>query len=78
MEKYAVMQFSDGNFLIVSEHGENLDAAIIKWHQTCANLRNDKNTLVYSCSIVNNKWEVVGDYREYADRTPAPTPETTE
>lgn len=73
--KYAVVQTTNGNFTIVSEHGGNLDGAIMKWHDQCKLLRSDAPTLTYTCKVVNEKYEAVGDYSESVDRTPAPEPE---
>ena len=42
--KYAIIQASNGDFLVASEHGENLEAAIVAFHNLCAALWNDKNT----------------------------------
>lgn len=73
--KYAVVQNANGNFTIISEHGTNLDAAIMKWHDQCKLLRNDAPTLTYTCKVVNERLEAVGAYSESVDRTPIPETE---
>ena len=72
---YVLVQMSNGNFSIISEHNSDLDAAIMAWHARCRILRNDDTTLRYTCAILNERLEAVGDYTEYLDRTPAPEPE---
>ena len=72
---YMLIQMANGNFTIVSEHGTNLDSAIMAWHDRCRLLRNDDTTLKYTCAILNERLETVGDYIEYLDRTPIPEPQ---
>ena len=67
----------DGIMTIVGEYGSNLDGAIIGWHNQCAALRNDADTLCYTCEIIDSQLDKVGGFKEFVDKrqNPTPTPE---
>ena len=76
MKNYSVVQCVNGIFSIVSEHGEDLEAGIIKWNQTSAALHNAKDVITARLNLVDENYFVVeGRYTEWIDRTPAPEPE---
>lgn len=75
--KGAQVEHPDGVMTIVGEYGNNLDGAIIGWHNQCAALRNDADTLCYTCEIIDSQLDKVGDFKEFVDKrqNPTPTPE---
>lgn len=74
--KYAVLQCVNGNFSVVSEHGENKEAGIIKWNQTSAALHNAKDVVTARLNLVDENLQVVdGRYTEWIDRRTAPEQE---
>jgi len=79
---YAVQQCSDGNFVTVAEfpktQEDNLEKAIVKWHQVCAALWNDKATIKAVCRIVDENLNVVmNKTEEIGHKVPAQTTEET-
>lgn len=50
---YAIIKVSNGNFSILSEHGNNLEGAIVKFHQESANLWNSKDVEMAQLKIVD-------------------------
>lgn len=65
-------QFPDGIISKVGNDKYTLDEAITKWHQQCVVLRNDADTLCYTCKIIDSQLDAVGDYKEFVDKRPAP------
>lgn len=63
--KYAIVKVVNGNFSILSEHGENIEAAIVKFHQECANLWNSKDVVTAQIKVVNEFLETVMNMSEY-------------
>lgn len=61
---YAIIQASDGNFLVASAHGENLEAAIVAFHNLCAALWNDKATNRATVKLVDENLNVVMGMQE--------------
>jgi len=57
--KYAVMQCVNGNYSIVAEYTDNLQGAIVKFHQVCANLWNSQDVIRAQVKIVNEFLETV-------------------
>jgi hypothetical protein len=51
--KYAIIQCVNGNYSIVAEYDNNLEGAIVKFHQTCANLWNSKDVLKAQVKVVD-------------------------
>lgn len=57
--KYAVQQCVNGNFSTVAEYDDNLEGAIVKYHQVCANLWNTKDVYTANVRIVDERQNVV-------------------
>lgn len=57
--KYAVQQCVNGNFSTVSEHDDNLQDALVKFHQTAANLWNAPDVLKANLRIVDENQNTV-------------------
>lgn len=73
---YAIVQYSDGTFHIISEHGHDLQAAMINFHNTCAALWNESSVVYAMVKIVDNNWDCVDGHMELI--THATTDETEE
>lgn len=71
--KYAVIQCVNGNYSIVAEYTDNLQGAIVKFHQVCANLWNSQDVIRAQVKIVNEFLETVQSMSESIghDETPA-------
>jgi hypothetical protein len=52
--KYALIQCVNGNFSIVSEHGENLQAARVAFHDRCKILWNASDVITATVAIVDS------------------------
>lgn len=57
--KYTVIQCVNGNFSIVAEYDNNLEGAIVKFHQVCANLWNSKDVIKAQVKIVDENLNTV-------------------
>lgn len=62
--KYAIIQCVNGNYSIVAEYENNLEGAIVKFHQTCANLWNSKDVARAQVKIVDEFLNVVMNMSE--------------
>lgn len=62
--KYAVVQCVNGNYSIVAEYTDNLEGAIVKFHQVCANLWNAQDVKRAQVKIVNEFLETVQGMNE--------------
>ena len=62
--KFAVIQCVNGNFTVVSEHGENYQAAIVKFHDVCKNLWNAKDVERATVMIVDSNLNCYAGYKE--------------
>lgn len=62
--KYAVVQVVNGNFSVVSEHGENLQAARVKFHDTCKILWNSSDVATARVAIVDDELTYVDGHVE--------------
>lgn len=62
--RYAIIQASNGDFLVASEHGENLEGAIVAFHSLCAALWNDKATNRATVKLVDENLNVVMGMQE--------------
>ena len=71
---YAIIQASNGAFLVASEHGENLEAAIIAFHNLCAALWNEKSVIRATVKLVDENLNVVMGMQESIGHD-APEPE---
>lgn len=71
--KYAVIQCVNGNYSIVAEYTDNLQGAIVKFHQVCATLWNAEDVKRAQVKIVNEFLETVQGMSESIghDETPA-------
>lgn len=71
--KYAVIQCVNGNYSIVAEYTDNLQGAIVKFHQVCASLWNTEDVKRAQVKIVNEFLETVQGMSESIghDETPA-------
>lgn len=54
MKKYALIQCVNGNFSIVSEHGENLQAARVAFHDRCKILWNASDVITATVAIIDS------------------------
>lgn len=63
--KYAVVQCVNGNFSIVAEYsGDNLQGAIVKFHQVCASLWNADDVISANVRIVDERQNIVMNMTE--------------
>jgi hypothetical protein len=62
--KTYVIQISNGNPKIVSEHSD-INSAKVKFHSTCQNLWNSKDVVTASVAIVDENLDVVQGYKEF-------------
>ena len=69
--KYAVWQCVNGNFSIVAEYTDNLEGALVKFHQTCANLWNSKDVITAQVKVVDEHLNTVMGKDESIGHTPA-------
>lgn len=63
--KFAIVQCVNGNFSIVSEHGENLQAARVAFHERCKILWNAPDVLSAVVELVDSDFNVFTGYKEY-------------
>ena len=56
---YAVIEYINGNFVISSEHGDNLDAAKIAWCNLCSALIGEQSAVDATVKLVDQKLEAV-------------------
>lgn len=66
--KYAVVQVTNGNFSLVSEHG-SLDSARVKYFSLASALWADSSNFVATVAIIDENLRVVGGYSEYIDHS---------
>jgi hypothetical protein len=52
--KYALIQCVNGSFSIVSEHGENLQAARVAFHDRCKILWNASDVITATVAIIDS------------------------
>ena len=65
MGKYAIVNCVNGNFTVVSEHGDNKQAGIVAFHQRCATLWNAPDVIKATVNLVDeNMYVVDGRYTE--------------
>ena len=57
--KYAVQQCVNGNYSIVAEYVDDLQGALVRFHQVCANLWNSTDVITAQVQIINERLEVV-------------------
>lgn len=67
---YAVIQVTNGNFTVKSEHGESKKAARIAFHSLCAAIDADKQFSGKACvEVVNEQLDCVDGLRAFFDTT---------
>ena len=57
--KYAVQQCVNGNFSIVAEYPDNLQGALVKFHQVCANLWNSQDVISANVRIIDERQNTI-------------------
>lgn len=57
--KYAVVQCVNGNFSIVAEYTDNIQGAIVRFHQVCANLWNSQDVISANVRIIDERQNTV-------------------
>lgn len=76
--KYSVIQCVNGNFSIVSEHGDT-KSGIVAFHNLCAALWNEESVITARVNLVDENYYVVdGRFTDWIDRTPQPEPPEAE
>lgn len=73
--KYAVVKVVNGNFAISTEHGENLKAAKVAFHQLCGALENADDVITAEVKIMDENLDCVEDKKEYIYHGEAPAEE---
>ena len=74
--KYSIVQCVNGSFTVVSEHGDNKQAAIVAFHNRCMILWNAPDVITGMVKIVDEQLDTVDGKMEYITH-PAPEPEPT-
>lgn len=62
--KYAIVQCVNGNYSIVAEYDNNLEGAIVRFHQVCANLWNAQDVRSANVRIVDENLNTVMNMQE--------------
>ena len=70
--KYALVTCINGNYKIESEHGEDLNAAQMAWHQKCRSLEGADDVVTSVCMVANEDLGTVGGLYEKIDRSVKP------
>lgn len=63
--KYAVLKIINGNFSIDSEWNENLQGAIVKFHDVCKILWNEASVETATVEIIDQQGDIVQGYKEF-------------
>ena len=63
--KYAVIKIVNGSFVIDSEWGENLNGAIVKYHDVCHVLWNEATVKTAVVEIIDSNGNVINGYKEF-------------
>lgn len=70
--KYAVTQCSNGNFKTLAEFDDNIQGALVKFHQTCASLWNAADVKTANVRIIDENQNIVmGKSEDIGHDTPA-------
>ena len=72
--KYALIQCVNGNFSIVSEHGDE-QAALVAFHGRCQILWNAPDVITGEVAIVDEQLDVFQGYKEFIHHEPTVQPE---
>ena len=62
--KYALITCINGNYKIESEHGTNLNAAQMAWHDKCHSLEGAPDVITATCMVADENLETVGNLYE--------------
>lgn len=76
--KLALIQCVNGNFSIVSEHGDNEQAAKVAFFDRCKILWNASDVITAEVAIVDEQLDVVDGYKEFIYHEPTPVEPTEE
>lgn len=57
--KYAILQVSDGNFLVKSEHGDDLEAALVAYGSLFSALWGEKSVKHATIMLADERFNVV-------------------
>jgi len=63
--KYAVTKVVNGNFFIVSEHGEDLPAAKNAFWDQCKALNNAPDVITATVAVMDENQDIVANKREF-------------
>ncbi len=63
--KYSLIQCSNGSFSVVSEHGDNKQAAFVAFHDRCKILWNAADVKTACVSVMDENIDVVEGKVEY-------------
>ena len=63
--RYAIAQVSNGNFSIVSEHGENKQTAFVAFHDRAKILWNAPDVETATVAVIDENQDVVEGKKEY-------------
>lgn len=63
--KYAVLKIINGNFSIDSEWNENLQGAIVNFHDVCKILWNEASVETATVEIIDQQGDIVQGYKEF-------------
>lgn len=76
--KYSVVQCVNGNFSIVSEHGDS-QSAVVAFHDRCKNLWNAPDVITGMVKVFDESLNQYGNKVEYITHpVPEPEPEPEE
>lgn len=62
--KYALITCINGNYKIESEHGTDLNAAKMAWHEKCRSLEGASDVITATCMVADENLGTVGSLFE--------------
>ena len=62
--RYALVTCINGNYKIESEHGTNLNAAQMAWHDKCHALEGAPDVITSTCMVADENFGTVGSLYE--------------
>lgn len=68
--KYAVVSCINGNYRIETEHGTNLNAAKMSWHEKCRALENEPTVITATVAVVDENFSSIGGFYEQITHEP--------
>ena len=72
--KYAITSVVNGNFKVEAEYNENLQGAIVGFHNKCAVFWNAEDVKTATVAVIDENQDVVEGKKEYISH-PEPEPE---